>query len=61
MGQVIWAMHQYSRIDRSLLRPSLQNPNEHINEDAMQIDWVPELTPSGGYENNVTAMDVFSR
>ena len=27
----------------------------------MQIDLVPELTPSGGYENLVTAMDVISR
>ena len=26
----------------------------------MQIDLVPELPPSGGYENIVTAMDVFS-
>ena len=53
-----------SRIDRSLNRPSpLQNPNEHITapEDAMQIDLVPELPPSGGYENIVTAMDVFCR
>ena len=52
-----------SRIDRSLTRPSLQNPSEHITapEDAMQIDLVPELPPSGGYENLVTAMDVFSR
>ena len=52
-----------SRIDRSLTRASLQNPNEHITapEDAMQIDLVPELPPSGGYENIVTAMDVFSR
>ena len=52
-----------SRIDRSLTRPPLQNPNEHITapEDAMQIDLVPELPPSGGYENIVTAMDVFSR
>ena len=43
--------------------PPLQNPNEHITapEDAMQIDLVPELPPSGGYTNNVTAMDVFSR
>ena len=40
----------------------LQNPNEHFTapEDAMQIDLVPELPPSG-YENIVTAMDVFSR
>ena len=52
-----------SRIDRSLTHPPLQNPNEHITapEDAMQIDLVPELPPSGGYESIVTAMDVFSR
>ena len=52
-----------SRIDRSLAHPPLQNPNEHITapEDAMQIDLLPELPPSGGYENIVTAMDVFSR
>ena len=52
-----------SRIDRSLTRPPLQNPNEHITapEDAMQTGLVPELPPSGGYENIVTAMDVFSR
>ena len=52
-----------SRIDRSLTCPPLQNTNEHNTapEDAMQIDLVPELPPSGGYENIVTAMDVFSR
>ena len=52
-----------SRIDRSLNHFSLQNPNEHIiaTEDAIQIDLVPELPPSGGYQNIVTAMDVFSR
>ena len=52
-----------SRIYRNLTRPPLQNLNEHITvpEDAMQIDLVPELTPSGGYENIVTAMDVISR
>ena len=30
-------------------------------EDAMQIDLLPNLAPSGGYENIITAMDVFSR
>ena len=52
-----------SRLDRSLSRLPLQNPNELISapEDAMQIDLVPELPPSGSYENLVTAMDVFSR
>ena len=70
MAQLIreWVMSceqciRESRIDRSLTRPPLQNPNEHITapEDAMQIDLVPELPPSDGYENIVTAMDVFSR
>ena len=52
-----------SRIDPSLTRSPLQNPNEHITapEDAIQIGLVPELPPSDGYQNIVTAMDVFSR
>ena len=52
-----------SPIDRSLTRLPVQNPNEHVTapEDAMQIELVPELPPSGSYENIVTAMDVFSR
>ena len=51
------------RMNSQLARPPLQNPNENINapEYAMQIDLVPGLPPSGGYENIVTAMDVFSR
>ena len=70
MAQLIreWVMSceqciRESRIDRSLTSPPLQNPNELITapEDAMQIDLVPELPPSGGYEDIVTAMDVFSR
>ena len=52
-----------SRINPRLTRPPLQNPNEYITapEDAMQIDLVLGLPPSGGYENIVTALDVFSR
>ena len=51
------------RINPRLTRPPLQNPNEYITapEDAMRIDLVPELPQSGGYENIVTAIDVFSR
>ena len=69
MAQLIreWVMscEQYireSRTDRILTRSPLQNPNEQITapEDAMQIDLVPDLPPSGGYKNIVTAMDVFS-
>ena len=70
MAQMIkvWVMSceqciRESRNDRSLTHPPLQNPNEHITaaEDAMQFDLVPELPPSGAYENIVTAMDVFFR
>ena len=70
MAQLIrwWVMSceqciRESRIDRSLTYPPLQNANEHITapEDAMQVDLVPELPPSGDYENIVTAMNVFSR
>ena len=52
-----------SRINPRLTHPPLLNPNEYITapEDAMQIDLVPGLPPSGGYENIVTATDVFSR
>ena len=53
-----------SQIDRRLTCLPLQNPNEHIRvlpDELMQIDWLPELPPSDGYENNITAMDVFPR
>ena len=30
-------------------------------EDALQIDLLPNLPPSGGYENIITTLDVFSR
>ena len=30
-------------------------------EDSLQIDLLPNLPPSGGYENIITALDVFSR
>ena len=50
-------------IDHSLTRLPLQNLNEHITapEDSMQINLVPELLSSGGYQVIVTGMDVFSR
>ena len=52
-----------SRFDRSFTRLPLRNPNERITapQDAMRIDLVPELPPSGGYKNLVTEMVVFSR
>ena len=52
-----------SGVDFSLTRPSLQNPDEHITapEDALQIDLVPELPPTAGYQTIVTVMNVFFR
>ena len=69
MAQLIraWVMSceqclKQSRINPQFFCPHLQNPNEYITapEDAMKMDLVPGLPPSGGYENIVTAMDVFS-
>ena len=50
-------------MDNNLSRPPLQNPIEHIKrpEDAIQIDLVPELPASSGYETLLRAMDRFSR
>ena len=47
----------------TLASPPQRNPNELITtpKDAIEIDMVPELPPSGGYENIVATMDVFSR
>ena len=68
MAQLIkeWVMSceqrlRESRINLRLTHLPLQNPNEYITapEDAMQIDLVPGLPPSGGHEIIVTAMDVF--
>ena len=52
-----------SRINVRLTRPPQQNPSDYMTgpEDAMQIDLVPELPPSGGYQNIDTVMAVFPR
>ena len=48
------------RIDNSRLKTPLLNcPEWDLGpEDALQIDVLPNLPPSGGYENVITAMDV---
>ena len=69
MAQLIreWVMSceqclRESRINPRLTHPPLQNPIEYITapQDGMQNDLVPGLPPSGGYENILNAMDVFS-
>ena len=51
------------RVPNFSITPELLNvPEWDLGpEDAMQIDLLPNLPPSGGYENIITAMDVFSR
>ena len=54
---------QDKRINNKRITPDLIHIPEWdlAPEDLMQIDLLPELPPSGGYENIITAFDVFSR
>ena len=54
---------QDKRINNTRITPDLIHILEWDlgPEDLMQIDLMPELPPSGGYENIITAIDVFSR
>ena len=54
---------QDKRINNTRITPELIHiPKWDLGpEDLMQIDLLPELPPSGGYENIITAIDVFSR
>ena len=54
---------QDKRINNTRITPELiYIPEWDLGpEDLMQIDLLPELPPSGGYENIITAIDVFSR
>ena len=54
---------QGKRINNTRITPDLFHiPEWDLGpEDLMQIDLLPELPPSGGYENIITLIDVFSR
>ena len=54
---------QDKRINNTRITPDLfQIPEWDLGqEDPMQIAFLPELPPSGGFENIITAIDVFSR
>ena len=55
--------------DKRINNTRIKNTPEFIHipewdlgpEDVMQIDLLPELPPSGGYEKIITAIDVFSK
>ena len=55
-------MHDRVKKRQQTHLPPLHNPVEHMTgpDDAKQADLVPDLPLSGGKENVVTAMDVFS-
>ena len=54
---------QNKRINNDLLKTELLNCPEWDwgPEDIQQMDILPNLPPSGGYDNIITAIDVFSR
>ena len=54
---------QNKRINNDLLKTELLNcPEWDLGpEDILQMDIFPNLLPSGGYDNIITAIDVFSR
>ena len=54
---------QNKRINNDLLKTELLNcPEWDLGpEDILQMDILPILPPSGGYDNIITAIDVFSR
>ena len=54
---------QTKRINHDLLRTVLLNcPERDLGpEDILQMDILPNLPPSGGYDHIITAMDVFSK
>ena len=51
------------RVPNTVIKPELLNlPEWNLGpEDAMQIDLLPKLPTSGGYQTVMTAIDVFSR
>ena len=54
---------KYKRINNNQIRPKMINNTEHVlgPEDILEIDILPNLPNSAGYQNIVTMIDVFSR
>ena len=63
MGRRVRTMRKIQSVPNATLTPELLNlPEWDLGpKEAMQIDLLPNLTPSGGYENVLTASDDFSR
>ena len=63
-----WVMHcedciKYKRINNSQIKPNMINNTEHVlgPDDILEIDILPNLPNSAGYQTIVTMIDVFSR
>ena len=54
---------RYKRINNNQIRPKMINNTEHIlgPVDILEINTLPNLPNSAGYQNIVTMIDVFSR
>ena len=54
---------KYKKINNSQIRPKVINNTEHVlgPEDILEIDILPNVPNSAGYQNIVTMIDVFSR
>ena len=54
---------KYKRINGRQIRPKMINNTEHVlgPEDILEIDILPNLPNSAGFQNIVTMIDVFSR
>ena len=54
---------KYNRINNCQIRPNMINNTEHVlePEDILEIDILPNLPNSAGYQNIVTMIYVFSR
>ena len=54
---------KYKRINKNQIRPKMINNTEYVlgPEDILEIDILPNLSNSAGYQNIVTIIDVFSR
>ena len=54
---------KYKRINKSQIRPKMINNTEHVlsPEAILEIDILPNLPNSAGYQNIVTMIDVLSR
>ena len=63
IGLNLQKLHQIQRINNCQIRPKMINNTEHVlgPEDILEIDTLPNLPNSAGYQNIVTLIDVFSR